>query len=35
MEFCCIKTVNNESCFANVRKNGLFSGNMKISKSYR
>lgn len=28
------KTVNNEPCFADVRKNGLFSGNMKISKSY-
>ena len=28
------KTVNNEPCFANARKRGLFSGNMKISKSY-
>ena len=28
------KTVNNEPCFANARKKGLFSGNMKISNSY-
>ena len=28
------QTVNNEPCFYNARKKGLFSGSMKISQSY-